>query len=126
MILGKFWGAISAQLNKIANMFWEADPNAQMQLEHDRALEQMKEGRKGLELYRGLVERVNRLVITSRAHVQKLEVETKAYLKIGNRETAAKFALELQKAVIRGQAIDEKHTETIAALALKIDRINLK
>ena len=98
MILGKFWGAISAQLNKIANMFWEADPIAQMQLEHDRALEQMKEGRKGLELYRGLVERVNRLVITSRAHVQKLEVETKAYLKIGNRETAAKFALELQKA----------------------------
>ena len=98
LILGKFWGAISAQLNKIANMFWEADPIAQMQLEHDRALEQMKEGRKGLELYRGLVERVNRLVITSRAHVQKLEVETKAYLKIGNRETAAKFALELQKA----------------------------
>jgi hypothetical protein len=35
-------------------------------------------------------------------------------------------ALELQKAVIRGQAIDEKHTETIAALALKIDRMNLK
>ena len=39
MILGKFWGAISAQLNKIANIFWEADPIAQMQLEHDRALE---------------------------------------------------------------------------------------
>jgi len=35
-------------------------------------------------------------------------------------------ASELTKAVIRGQAIDEKHTETIAALALKIDRINLK
>jgi hypothetical protein len=35
-------------------------------------------------------------------------------------------ALELQKAVVRGQAIDEKHTETIAALALKIDRMNLK
>jgi len=35
-------------------------------------------------------------------------------------------ASELTKAVIRGQAIDEKHTETIAALALKIDRMNLK
>ena len=35
-------------------------------------------------------------------------------------------AAELTKAVIRGQAIDEKHTETIAALALKIDRMNLK
>jgi hypothetical protein len=35
-------------------------------------------------------------------------------------------ATELTKAVIRGQAIDEKHTETIAALALKIDKMNLK
>ena len=31
-------------------------------------------------------------------HVQKLEAETKAYLKAGDRATAAKFALELQKA----------------------------
>lgn len=36
-------------------------------------------------------------------------------------------AAELTKAVIRGQAIDEKHTEAIAALAVKIDaRMNLK
>ena len=35
-------------------------------------------------------------------------------------------AAELTKAVIRGQSIDEKHTEAIAALALKIDRMNSK
>lgn len=35
-------------------------------------------------------------------------------------------ASELTKAVIRGQSIDEKHTEAIAALALKIDRMNSK
>jgi len=35
-------------------------------------------------------------------------------------------AAELTKAVIRGQAIDEKHNEAIAALAIKIDRMNLK
>lgn len=35
-------------------------------------------------------------------------------------------AAELTKAVIRGQSIDEKHTESIAALAIKIDRMNLK
>jgi phage shock protein A len=98
MILGKFWSAIRGQLNKIANIFWEADPIAQMQYEHDLAVEQMKEGRKGLELYRGLVERVSRQAATSRNHVQKLEAEVKAYLKTGDRETAAKFALELQKA----------------------------
>ena len=98
MIVGKFWSAIRAQINKIANLFWEADPIAQMQYEHDMAVEQLKEGRKGLELYRGLVERVTRQAATTRDHVKKQEAETKAYLKAGERETAAKFALELQKA----------------------------
>jgi phage shock protein A len=98
MILGKFWSAIRAQFNKIANLFWEADPIAQMQYEHDLAVEQLKEGRKGLEMYRGLVERVTRQVTTSKNHVQKLEAEVRAYLTAGDRATAAKFALELQKA----------------------------
>ena len=98
MILGKFWGAFRAQLNKIANVFWEADPIAQMQYEYDTAVEQMKDGRQGLETYRALVERVTRQVTAGRDHVQKLEAQTKAYLKAGERETAAKFALELQKA----------------------------
>lgn len=98
MILQKFWSAFVAQINKIANLFWEADPIAQMQYEYDRAVEQLKEGRIGLEQYRGLVERVSRQVAANRSHVQKLEAETKAYLKAGDRATAAKFALELQKA----------------------------
>ena len=98
MILGKIWSAFRAQLNKVANLFWEADPIAQMRYEYDLAVEQLKEGRKGLEIYRALVERVNRQVDKGKAHVQKLEAEIKAYLKAGDRETAAKFALELQKA----------------------------
>ena len=98
MILGKFWSAFRAQLNKIANIFWEADPIAQMQYEHDSAVEQLKEGRQGLETYRALVERVTRQTMMNRDHVKKLEAETKAYLKSGQREEAAKFALELQKA----------------------------
>jgi phage shock protein A len=98
MILGKVWSAFRAQLNKIANFFWEADPIAQMRYEYDLAVEQLKEGRKGLEMYRGLVERVSRQVAAGGSHAQKLEAEIKAYLKAGERETAAKFALELQKA----------------------------
>lgn len=98
MILHKFWSALRAQLNKVANMFWEADPIAQMKYEYDRAVEQLKEGRVGLEQYRGLVERVTRQVSANKSHVQKLEAETKAYLRAGDRTTAAKFALELQKA----------------------------
>jgi phage shock protein A len=98
VILHKFWSAFMGQINKVANLFWEADPVAQMRYEYDRAVEQLKEGRTGLEQYRGLVERVTRQVNVNRGHVQKLEAETKAYLKVGDRTTAAKFALELQKA----------------------------
>ena len=54
-MIGKFFGAIRAQLNKLANLFWEADPIAVMQLEVDQATERLKEGRRGLEMYRGLV-----------------------------------------------------------------------
>jgi phage shock protein A len=98
VILQKFWSAFVAQINKVANLFWEADPIAQMRYEYDRAVEQLKEGRVGLEQYRGLVERVTRQVAANKSQMQRLEAETKAYLKAGDRETAAKFALELQKA----------------------------
>jgi phage shock protein A len=98
MIFKKFWGAFRAQLNKVANFFWEADPIAQMQYEYDMAVEQLKEGREGLEQYRGLVERVTRQVRENEKHAQKLQAQAKAYLKVGDRETASKFALELQKA----------------------------
>ena len=97
MILHKFWSAFLSQINKVANLFWEADPVAQMRYEYDRAVEQLKEGRTGLEQYRGLVERVTRQVAANKSQVQRLEAETKAYLKAGDRQTAAKFALELQK-----------------------------
>jgi phage shock protein A len=98
MILGKLWHSLMAQINKIANVFWTADPIAQMQYEYDQAVAQLKEGREGLEQYRALVERVGRQVAMDKQHVAKLEGQIKAYLGAGDRETAAKFALELQKA----------------------------
>ena len=97
MIFGKMWRALKAQVNKIANFFWTADPIAQMQYEYDLAVEQLKEGREGLEQYRALVERVNRQVSVAKRHEAQLEAKIKAYLQAGNRETAANFALELTK-----------------------------
>ena len=98
MILGKLWRALAAQMNKVANFFWTADPIAQLQYEYDKAVDQLKEGREGLEQYRALVERVTRQVNGDRDHVAKLEAQVKAYLQIGERETASRFALELQRA----------------------------
>ena len=98
MIIGKLWRSLKAQLNKIANFFWQADPIAQMQYEYDLAVEELKGGREGLAQYRALVERVSRQVKKSETHVASLQAKVKAYLKAGERETAAKFALELKKA----------------------------
>lgn len=98
MVFGKFWRALKAQVNKLANFFWTADPIAQMQYEYDMAVDQLKEGRLGLEQYRALVERVNRQVALNKGHASSLEAKVKSYLQAGDRETAARFALELQKA----------------------------
>jgi phage shock protein A len=98
MIFGKFWRSLKAQLNKLANFFWTADPIAQLQYEYDVSVEQLKEGRLGLEQYRALVERVSRQAASNRTHVANLEAKVKAYLQAGDRDTAAKFALEVQKA----------------------------
>ena len=98
MILGKLWKALAAQMNKVANYFWTADPIAQLQYEYDKAVDQMKEGREGLDQYRALVERVTRQVNGDREHVAQLEARIKAYLQVGERETASKFAMELQRA----------------------------
>lgn len=86
------------QVNKVANFFWATDPIAQMQYEYDVAVEELKSGRQGLEQYRARVERVMLQVARDKKHVENLAAKVKAYLNAGDRETAAKFALELQKA----------------------------
>jgi phage shock protein A len=98
MILAKLWHSLQAQINKLANFFWASDPIAQMQYEYDLAVAELKEGREGLAQYRALVERVMRQVANDKTHVSTLEAKVKAYLQAGDRETAARFALELQKA----------------------------
>ena len=97
MIFAKFFRAIRAQLNKIANIFFESDPIAVMQLEVDQATDRLKEGRKGLEMYRGLVETVARQVASGKANASQLEAQIKAHLKAGNRDMAAQLAVQLQK-----------------------------
>jgi phage shock protein A len=98
MVFRKLWRSLRAQMNKMANLFWTADPIAQLQYEYDKAVEELKSGREGLAQYRALVERVSSQVATQKTHVAQLEARVKAYLQAGDRETAARFALELQKA----------------------------
>jgi hypothetical protein len=97
-MFGKLWRAFAAQVNKLANFFWQADPIAQMQLEYDNAVEQLKEGRQGLEQYRALVERVNRQVRLDEKRVQDLTAKVKSYLAAAARGPAGKFAIELPRA----------------------------
>jgi phage shock protein A len=98
MIFDKIWKAIQAQLNKLANAFSGFDPVAQMQFEYDRSVEQIREGREGLAQYRALVERVLRQVEDQKKHVALLEAKVKTFLQAGDRDSAARFALELKRA----------------------------
>lgn len=102
MIFEKMFRAIRAQFNKLANLFFESDPIAVMQLEVDQATERLKEGRKGLELYRGLVETVARQVTSGKANALQLEAQIKAHLKAGNRDVAGQLAMQLQKVQTEG------------------------
>jgi phage shock protein A len=97
VIVGKFWQALRAQLNKLANFFWTADPIAQMQYEYDQAVEQLRQGREGLEQHRAFVERLGRQVAEDRVRVAHLEAKVKALLGAGERDAAGRFALELQR-----------------------------
>lgn len=127
MILGKFFRAFMGQLNKIANFFFESDPIAVMQLEVDQATERLKEGRKGLEMYRGLVETVARQVAHNRANAAQLESQIKAHLKAGNREVAGQLALQLQKTQTELAANEQQlqmHEDAYQNNLLKIQKAN--
>src|SRR5436190_20160266 len=98
MIFGKFVTVIRAFFNSIANALWERDPIAIMRLEYDHSGEHLQEGRKGLGLYRGLVERVVRQVAMGKSQVERLKADVKAYVNTGDRERARKLASAVQKA----------------------------
>src|SRR5262249_25521513 len=98
MILAKIWQAIQAQFNKLANAIRGYDPIAEMQYEYDRSVDQIREGREGLAQYRALVERVLRQAEGQRKQVSLLESKIKAYLQSGDRDTAARYALDLKRA----------------------------
>lgn len=97
MILEKFWQVVKAQSNKFVNLLWKADPIGQMQYEYDLAVEQLKNGREGLEQYRALIERVARKIGTDQKRVRELEAKIAAYLQVGDRDTAGQLALEMER-----------------------------
>jgi phage shock protein A len=98
MIFDKIWKSIAAQFNKLANAIRGYDPIAEMQYEYDRSVDQLKEGREGLAQYRALVERVLRQVESERKQIALIEAKIKAYLQAGDRDMAAKYALDLKRA----------------------------
>lgn len=97
MIVEKFWRTAKSQLNKLANRLWSSDPIAHLQYEYDVAVGQLQEGRKGLEQYRALVERVARQVQELADKAQSLEARARALLQIGDRAAAGQAALELER-----------------------------
>ncbi len=125
MVVGKLWHAFVVQANKLANYFRAADPIAQMQYEYDLAVQQLQEGREGLEQFRALVERVIRQVDANQQQVAQLEENIRAYLAIGDRTSAARFALELERAVQQRSENQQQLTMHEQAYAQNVARIKL-
>jgi phage shock protein A len=125
MIMGKFGTAIRAFFNKLANLLWESDPHAILQLEVDQATQQIQVAREGLERYRGLVERVSMQVAAAKQNSQRLESQIKAHLQAGNREVAGQLAIQLQQ-VKQDLASNEQqlamHTEAYNNNLLKLQQ----
>jgi phage shock protein A len=129
MIIEKIWQALGAQINRIANFFWQADPIAQLQYEYDDMVDQLKEGRQGLEQYRALVESVSGQVTRQKQQILSIEAKIRAYLAAGDRDTAAHFALELQAAkanLAENQAQLAVHDGTYNNVLLKIQHASRK
>jgi phage shock protein A len=123
MILGKLWRSIRAQLQKLADFFWAPDPLAAMQYEYDRAVAQLREGRVGLAEYRAFVERVGRQVARYAANVNRLEATVKTCLQQGDRESAGRYVLELNRArqqLAENQAQLQLHEQAYENNLLKI------
>ncbi len=97
MILDKFWRTFKSQANKLANAVWAADPIAHMQYEYDQAVAQLKDGRAGLEQYRGMMERLGLEADAGQARAADLDVRVRACLQAGDRDAAGRYALELRK-----------------------------
>ena len=127
MIFHKFVTVIRAFFNSIANALWERDPIAIMRLEYDRSVEQLQDGpRLEVGLHVGL-QRVVRQTTMGKSQVDKLKADVKAYLKTGDRDTAGKFALQLQKAeadLVQNQEQLKMHEEAYENNLKKIQYAN--
>ncbi len=129
MIIQKLWLALEAQINKIASFFWQADPMALLQYEYDDMVDQLKEGRQGLEQYHALVDRIAAQVSGQELRIASLAAKTKACLASGDRETAGQFALELQTAkanMSENAAQLAMHNEAYGNSLLKIKNASRK
>ena len=73
MILHKFWSAFMAQINKVANIFWEADPVAQMRYEYDRPSSSSRKGASASSSTAAWSSASPARSLANRSHVQKLE-----------------------------------------------------
>jgi phage shock protein A len=127
MFISKIWNAVAAQFNKLANFVWRADPMAQLQYEYDNLVDQLKDGRIGLEQYQALVQRVTNQVAGERQQVAGLEHKIRAYLTTGDRESAGRVALELHRAKAELQENEGQlaiHEQAYGNVLLKIQYAN--
>ncbi len=96
--IGRFFTAISAQFNKAGRAAISADPVAVYQKQVDDATEEIREGTKGLEQYRGLVSRLGRQVEADEKEVAVWDARARGYVSQNNDTKAAEALTNKKKA----------------------------
>lgn len=96
--VGRVLTAIQAQFNKAGRAAIAADPVAVYQKQVDDATEEIREGTKGLEQYRGLVSRLGRQVEADEKEVAVWDARARGYVTQGNDQKAAEALASKKKA----------------------------
>ena len=98
MIFHKFWSAFVAQINKVANLFWEADPIAQMRYESTGPSSSSRRAAAASSSIAAWSSASRGRSSANRATSRSSKPRPRPTSRPATGTTAAKFALELQKA----------------------------
>lgn len=95
--IGRVFAAATGQLNKGGRAIWAADPIAVYQKQVDDAAEEIKNGTKGLEQYRGLVSRLQRQVESDQKEAAIYDARARTHVQAGRDKEATEALVQKKK-----------------------------
>jgi len=95
--VGRFFAAIGAQINKLGRAVVAADPVAVYQKQVDDATDELREGTKGLEQYRGLVLQLERRIEADEKEIAVYDARARGFVASGDDVKASSALMSKEK-----------------------------